>query len=125
MSGLCSKYCELLEKQGMVSPSCRSCILKARLVALFGESISFHRPARKDMSVFMFNSDAHRGALIERCAKAEAEDEGLTVMDVIDPQCHGEQGFPSRNLPVTEVFQAAAFLRSEVYSLRKQPLNSI
>ena len=129
MTELCSKYCEILQKHGAVQPSCRSYVLKASLIAQFGERLSFHRPARRDMSEFVLSLNAHRGALIERCAKAdaqlqEAEDENLTVMDVIDPG-HDGHGFASANHALADVFHAAAFLRREVFNVQREQPQSV
>ena len=70
MADLCSKYVQCLNDEGVTLVSYRAFLLKARLADHFGDALTFHRPRKRTMSEYVFNSNAPAGPLIEKCAMA-------------------------------------------------------
>ena len=119
MSALCCTFVNYLQREGVEMDSYRTCLLKARLKARFGDALSFHRPQKRNMSEYVFNSNVPAGPLVEKCALAlaaadRAADESLSVEDIVDVRA---AEVPT---PAMELYKAALFLRSEVKALKNK-----
>ena len=72
MTEICALYVQIMQQQGVDVESYRAYLLKARLLSRFGDSLSFHRPRKRKVTEFVFNSKVPAGPLVEKCSLAIA-----------------------------------------------------
>ena len=111
MTDLCHEYSTFLEREGVQEPNCRSYVLKARLVAHFGDRLCFHRPQKRNQSEFVFRAVAPRGPLIERCATALADCDAANAEHLhVADMCSYDDESHFAQLGVHGVYHAALFI---------------
>ena len=66
------KVCGILNVEGVETTTYRACVIKARLLAHFGNALIFHRPKQRNVCEYVLSSSLSPGPLVEKCAAAVA-----------------------------------------------------